>query len=130
MSNRHLPIVTFEQAKKLKDAGFDWPTRSYFPQNSRCVVVDDIESTNKAVGIYPAPTVAVALKWMRDVHNLSGEIIATASGWQWQACKACRYLTGGSTIKDSDFSGPNDSGAWYVYEDCEKSCVDELLKIV
>lgn len=83
MNNRKLQLVTFEQARKLRDLGFDWGVE---------------DST-----LFP---VAIAMKWMRDVHNLSGEIISTASGWIWMICKACNDLTGGSTINDSHLDGP------------------------
>lgn len=146
-NDNHLPLITFEQAERLKDVGFDWwvtkkhkPRQGDFYEGHR-----DKESIDKQTGmswgekyerdlrrweeshLFP---VAIAMRWMRNVHNLSGEIYATASGWQWQICKACKDLTGGSTLKDSDFGGPNDGGAWNTYEDCEKCCLDELLKIV
>lgn len=147
MSNSKLQLVTFEQANRLKDLGFDWwETNKHKPrQGDYYEGRRDKEAIDKRTGLswgekyerdlrrweesqlFP---VAIAMKWMRDVHNLSGEVYATASGWQWQACKACADLTGGSTFKDSDFGGPNDSGAWDTHEDCEKCCLDELLKIV
>lgn len=147
MSNKHLPLVTFEQAMKLRDLGFDWhvtdkhrPKQGDYYEGSR-----DKKSIDKLTGLswgekyerdlarwkasqlFP---VALAMKWFRDVHNLSGEIYATASGWRWAIYKSCKDLTGGTEIAASGYTGPNDGGAWCTYEDCEKCCLDELLEIV
>lgn len=55
--------VSFETAKLLKEKGFDWEckTRKFYPEPEY-----DAESPD---GVY-APTIQMAMKWLREVHNI------------------------------------------------------------
>ncbi len=55
--------VSFETAKLLKEKGFNWNCESkrFYPEPDY-----DQESPN---GVY-APTIQMAMKWLREVHNL------------------------------------------------------------
>jgi hypothetical protein len=53
MEEKELQIVSFEQAQRLKALGFDWAI-----------------SRNSYKDLYFAPTVALALKWMRDEKDI------------------------------------------------------------
>lgn len=99
--NNQLQLVTFEQAKRLKAAGFDWETLRYFHADGEFLDDDadkseynwnssDVKTLTWLIhgdnhpdeaDVCSAPTVALALKWMRDKHKLSGEVYASASGW-------------------------------------------------
>ena len=73
--------VSFEIAKLLKNKGFDWDCESkrFYPEPDY-----DQESPN---GVY-APTVQMAMKWLREVHNISIEPLVdfgSGDGYWWTA---------------------------------------------
>ena len=55
--------VSFETAKLFKEKGFNWEckTRKFYPEPEY-----DQESPD---GVY-APTLQIAMKWLREVHNI------------------------------------------------------------
>lgn len=76
-----LQLVNFEQAKALKGTGFDWSVDEYFKQyvGSEIIHEDFIEGgekyccnslDNEVMLFYSRPTVALALKWLREVKGL------------------------------------------------------------
>jgi hypothetical protein len=129
MKTKQLQLVNFNQAKRLKAAGFDWDTHRTDWYNS--ITGEFNEHVEKCADIVIAPTVALALKWFRDVYNLSGEIYATASGWQWTVCKGCNNpAVGGTSIRELGYDGPNDAGAFDTCEATEIALLDELLTLI
>ena len=69
--------VSFETAKLLKEKGFDvygdgsfgseikiWMEYSPFGK------IRDISSSRPSIKGYPAPTLQMAMKWLREVHNI------------------------------------------------------------
>lgn len=139
MKNNQLQLVTRAQAERLRAAGFDWDCYGacYLPDgemlSSPNILISQPELGNgyKMEDCIPAPTVALALKWMREKHCLSGEVYASASGWLWEICEACNDCgMGGTSINQSFFNGPNDGGAWDTYEAAESALLDELLNIL
>ena len=73
--------VSFEIAKLLKEKGFDEPTyRAYCETNREHRLSYDVGRTNsqwdkfnKEDGIFNcgAPTLQMAMKWLREAHNLN-----------------------------------------------------------
>lgn len=66
-----LPLVTFEQAKRLKAAGFDWPTQKAYLNlpSVRCLHGMKVNWCNEPD--FGAPAVSLALKWARDVKGIA-----------------------------------------------------------
>lgn len=73
--------VSFEIAKLLKEKGFDvygdgsfgseikiWMEYSPFGK------IKDVSSSRPSIKGYPAPTLQMAMKWLREVHNLFVDI--------------------------------------------------------
>jgi len=89
--------VSYNTAKLLKEKGFNWSTyRAYFETNREHELSFDVGHTNsqwdefnKEDGIFncSAPTLQMAMKWLREVHNL--DIIAPPqfdnSKWTYSA---------------------------------------------
>lgn len=75
MKDIQLQLVTFEQAKKLKQLGFDWLDDRLtweeveFGRNSPPPTIED------------TVTVALALKWLRDEKNVMVTIICYHNVW-------------------------------------------------
>jgi hypothetical protein len=100
-----LQLVSLEQAKKLKELGFNWEVDFYA----------DVHRN-----FYSAPTIALALKWFRDV-------------------KGCRYTIYSDT---TDIDNNSTEGIFYMYkteglmldieyetyEQCESALLDALLE--
>ena len=61
--------VSYEVAKLLKKRGFDEKTLSYYENNVLCRG-DWFEWNRSPLGHIAAPTHQMAMKWMREVHNI------------------------------------------------------------
>lgn len=73
MNNKQLQIVTFEQAKKLEEIGFDWECNGRFVDNSNLphYPINTLNWNHGAhENCYSAPTTALALKWLRDEKKI------------------------------------------------------------
>lgn len=74
--------ISFETAKLLNDKGFNEPTLAYAYGNdminyySKPRITDVI---NIQVGRIPMPTLQMARKWLREVHNIDISIIPLRS---------------------------------------------------
>ena len=72
--------VSFEVAKLLKEKGFDQNCATYYLDGQvwrhyHCEVIP------KGKQIYAAPTQAMAMKWLREVHNLHIDIDPSEGDW-------------------------------------------------
>ena len=71
-------FVTFEQATKLKELGFDWNCNHYYDaseQINECVDsnvsnYDNFNGNCFIEGVISAPLLSQAQKWLRDNHNI------------------------------------------------------------
>jgi len=102
MQAKQLQIVNFEQAEKLKskEIGFDWET-PYFNKKG------------ELSGLY-LPTVALALKWFRDVKGMHG-YIKYWSGFGW-AYYGSSYV---DKVKPT---------LYLTYDEAESALLDALIE--
>ena len=107
--------VSFETAKLLKEKGFDWNTDKQFNNDK---IVGDYNITDRSrhpERYLDAPTLQMAMKWLREVHNI--------------ALNVCYYFTGmwSYSIHRTDIS----SSVLNTYEEaCEsaiKYCLENLI---
>ena len=75
--------VPYGIAKLLKEKGFDEPTvyeYGYFPGNSNLLFAPSgrpiVKNSETQPHLYAAPTLQMACKWLRKVHNIDIEIHA------------------------------------------------------
>lgn len=63
--------VSFETAKLLKEKGFDEPIQYFYKFDSKELYRGTV-FTNTQIGdkFYNAPTLQMAMKWLREVHNI------------------------------------------------------------
>lgn len=80
--------VSFETAKLLKEKGFNEPTYAYYlPNASFYLSPREIDNKNLyAQGCVSAPTLQMAMKWLREVHKIAinigwGEVFE--ENYQW-----------------------------------------------
>lgn len=83
--------VSYEQAKKLKELGFDWRTIWYYefeePTDDEAVLNYTASynglNNNMFDDNYSAPTLAEAAKWLREIHKLSIRINYSQTHKNW-----------------------------------------------
>ena len=83
--------VSFEVAKLLKEKGFDESiSMVYMPYGDLCKLdrYDSIRNSNynditKSYFEYTAPTLQMAMKWLREVHNIHCDIGYDDCDWFW-----------------------------------------------
>lgn len=126
-------FVPFELAKKLQEKGFDWQTFDWY---------DHLGNFNKGFiprtlrgcpmhREYYAPTIGLAMKWLREEKKLHIEIVAAAYGYNYIISDTPEK---GGTDRHSSaikYEGPNDGGAWDKFEAVAiagiKYCSDNLI---
>lgn len=125
--------VSFETAKLLKEKGFDWECIGYYvdyePNDVKYSFLGETNSTWES-RCYSAPTLQMAMKWLRKVHNLVIEPYRTACGYLYTISS----IPYGSTKYDNSqaFNGDDEnSGQWSTWEKaCEdgiKYCIENLI---
>ena len=82
--------VSFETSKLLKEKGFNEKCRAFytvwFDEEVEGPKEDEAENWNIEPRYFSAPTLQMAMKWLREVHNKSIEIRSqglkvTGAGW-------------------------------------------------
>lgn len=130
MNNKQLQLVIFEQAKKLKAAGFDWPCEYAYHKDGGFCAVGKCDAWNhygrensSLPNGYSAPTVALALKWLREVKGLQCEAYV---------CRLANGMIGGYIHKPSGCYGLYKiiSGYFDTYDRAESVMLDKLLKLL
>jgi hypothetical protein len=127
--------VSYEQAKKLKELGFDWDCRTcygfFFDDNevSLSVDSDNISLTNYNSSFYSdnecdsfsAPTVALALQWFREVKYVDNGIAIqlTEDGFRYYHI----YQIG-----DEEYIDGSLDILYFYYEEAESALLDKLIE--
>ena len=117
MNTQELQLVTFEQAKRLKEFGFDWEVCDYTYSHEYSPIWDNSEDHNKWDSRISLPTVALALKWIRDTKGKIYDFIVALD----------------STFNFKIYRGLGEWTDWYkfsTYESAEIALLDELLTIL
>ena len=96
--------VTYSQAVKLKELGFDWKCRDFYPITGALGIKRNCSHTNfnsfqmsfdsKYGEIFSAPRLDQAQKWLREKHNLSVEPICNmVRQWNVNVCEIDNFGT-------------------------------------
>ena len=119
--------VSFETAKLLKEKGFDEYTFGYY-SNDGLIGFMEVE-TRVSVG-YQRPTLQMAMKWLREVHNIHINLdihwlyFANALGWMYIIT---RILENGVDYVDA--KGDEDDKTFYsTYEEACEAAIKYCLK--
>ena len=78
--------VTFETAKLAKEKGFDESVRKYFTPKGDNTFINYFYLSTKYLHGIARPTQSLLARWLREKHDLSVEVYATASGFAWCVC--------------------------------------------
>jgi len=124
MKNNQLQLVTFEQAQRLKAAGFDWRAPYGYGRGKFGLELGRIyDSQPFAV---PAPTVALALKWMRDLKVKSACVEIGASP-SYDGGVDYNYEI--RIYGEDDYEVFHSNVSFGTYESAESALLDELLTL-
>ena len=119
MNNTQLQLVTYEQAVRLKELGFDWEVKQYYRDGIKDYTYPEFMGySNEAINDFSAPTAALALKWMRDVKGIFGSIDFD----NHKDIRKYYYFYQFEETETSDFYGH--------YEAAESALLDELLTLL
>jgi hypothetical protein len=124
--NNQLQLVSFEQAKRLKEAGFDWFTDKFHATLPNGEI--EIWGSAFCERTTPAPTVALALKWFRDVKKITMEI--GDCGYDPDDNRyydACFFI--GDDLWNPTYVGDADK-KYFTYEAAERALLDKLLTLI
>ena len=117
---------SYEIAKLLEEKGFDIPVWTRYEENNDEVIFGDKYNWNNSpMGQISAPTHQMAMKWLREVHNIYIDISPTYSEIE----KTIHFIW---QVFDSNYDGIGDCEIFYgKYETaCEaaiKYCLENLI---
>jgi hypothetical protein len=123
MNKNKLQLVNFEQAKLLKEAGFDWATDYYYNIEDKSLEFFDFdteENHNEYDDCYSAPLIPIALKWFRDVKKIRYSI-----GIDYSILINGKFLR-----RDVPTMVLPQYERFNTYEQSENALLDELLTII
>jgi len=127
MKDKELQRVNFEQAQRLKAAGFEWECDYYYSYDEDYPEIHDefpqrgneLFNYSHYQATHSAPTVALALKWMRDEKRLYFDIQHSA--------EIEKFSYYNFTLFEEFWTTSND---YKTYEVAESALLDELLTIL
>ena len=127
MQEKQLVLVTYEQAKKLKELGFDWFAGWCYTDCGKLVLNShfQVEVVYKDTILFPAPTVALALKWFRDVKGINNNI-GMNDFCDSMIYYGCYVIQKGNigVYKNTGLKSDLESS----YEEAESALLDELIE--
>ena len=113
---------SYEVAKLLKEKGFDECCEAYYEDDRFCWVWNDGCSRNTDNPKYVScPTQALAMKWLREEHNLSIEISST------EATESLRWAAYVYEIGKTDDFVEAYIGTYGTYEDAVEAALEDCL---
>ena len=130
--------VSFETAKLLKEKGFDGPCYAYWHEDKNEIIVSHsihpIQNITNPCFFGPAaPTLQMAMKWLRIEHNIHIKILMTNHSiterfdipkYYWVAvnAKTCRWLTESTVYSPKQFDTNEEA-----CESAIKHCLEKLI---
>ena len=123
--------VSFETAKLLKEKGFDVDVSQYYNiEDGYFSERDALWNWNIGLYRYSAPTLQMAMKWLRENFNMNPVPYTTSIGWYFEVFDLTqRDVTGCALLYDVGI--PSKEDAFDTYEEaCEaaiKYCLENLI---
>lgn len=130
MNNLKRQFVTYEQAKKLSELGFNEPCFGYYIQlknpDEGVLKIETIDNIDDKSYVY-APTYSQIFMWFRDKHNLRSFIDTRVrnvdSPFQWIYDYQIKM---GNGIDTKPFYGDDSE----TYEEAESACLNKLIELL
>ena len=131
-----LQIVNKEQAEKLKKLGFNWECQSYYikrrNKNTATLTISSkaFDFNAEDACYFSAPTVALALKWIRDVKKVPNAVnFWDVVSWEYEGSyQVCNIIdTGDKRLQPRTTYNTKSSADYGI---AESALLDELLNIL
>lgn len=124
--NTHEDYVSFEQAKRLKELGFDWECNHHYDNEGDCLLNPGIMGNiyyncNELDSIISAPTLAQAQKWLREAKQI---IIIPCVAYREGIMKYDFYIV------DEPIDLFDDSELFDTYEEALSAGIDKALELL
>lgn len=113
----HEYYVSLEVAKLLKEAGFDWGCREYYPENFLTSRYEE----------YAKPTIEVAQRWLREVKGIYIMVFkdfTTIDGWHYFVVKKEDWELG----NESNFYQQESNN--HTYEEAQEAGIKKALEMI
>ena len=118
MQNQTLQLVSFEQAQKLKELGFDWNVYHWYNSDKSLSSYSIMNDRNNDAYGTSAPFIDLALKWFRDEKGYMQSIYVNNNLY---------YVGTFIESGDDDITGYTDK---YIYhDDAECALLDKLIEL-
>lgn len=114
-------FVTYEQAVKLKELGFDWKCKNYYSYEDKALkeIACINHNREKFLRICSAPTIAQAAKWLRDVKGIKVYALYEYFAEKW-------YYHCGLNVNRTKCS----DASYATYESALSAGIDTALKML
>lgn len=123
-------IISYEQAKDLKEAGFNDKTRYLFKLDGSNVFW--CPSSRNYPRCLKAPSLAQVAKWLREIKGLFIDVWLSASGYSWYIEKCSTPENRGTFVAqhDEESGDDEDSGSFTTYEKALSDGISKALSIL
>ena len=134
----HECYVSFEIAKLLKEAGFDWECSCYYsvntlhePNNGFIHIYKQYKAlfydhNRTKMPVYSAPTLDVAQRWVREVKDIDIYIFPTTNNK-----RGCVYEWGIKTFGRALWvEGQPYTNQYETYEEAQEAGINKALEII
>ena len=107
--------VTFEQAKLLKEKGFNVKVKPFYNglQNNEFVISDIIQTNNNLPKWYPAPEQWVVVEWLRLNHDIHITYDVGLSGYygliKYRHSNGSLYLSRWTNEQENPLNSPQEA---------------------
>jgi len=124
--------ISFETAKLLKEKGFDAKCDkcyAYFADDDiRVLNLNNPKSAQSLIGNrYPCVTIQMAMKWLREVHNIMISPYAMSLGWYFEIFDLIkRDITGCKPLYKVGI--PNKEDVLSTYEEAVEAAIKYYLE--
>ena len=122
--NKALPLVSFEQAKKLKEIGFDWKVRCYYDLSFGLFNYEGTpnHNFNNGAETISAPTFALALMRFRVEKGWFGNVDVLEN-----MDNKIRWFYDIKKVADFVGTDKNLRSFFYTYKEAETALLDMLI---
>lgn len=125
---KHEDFVTFEQAKALKELGFDGECRAYYYDTKEISGnLNPYNYNSRDIGVISSPTLSEVQKWLREVKEIEVGVFAEFDGelrtgqWVWLMRKFNTHLFGTDYPEGTSYD---------TYEQALSAGIDKAIELI
>lgn len=130
----HECYVSFDVAKLLEQAGFDWKCKTYFDASiylDETIIEDELRDYNFMNGSirFSAPTLDVAQRWLREVKGF--EVFVGFTKHDFGKGNEKAYFYSCYEIPENEDAYEHYEDKYYhFYEEAQEACIKNALDVI